>query len=262
MSPKSQLYLKVAEVGSAIVLALAVAYGVFVYLQTVQEIPIARGGGFASACYQDSQGAAWRADSGCTWNVMSGGTLQVDSGSTLTLPAGSITAASVANITRTVSISLMDFIECTTDAGAAINFTDGADAFPDFINSSTNGLGFSLTFDATGGSVDTAFVCVQVLVPFNYVSGGAVKIEATKGAETGANTEVLNCAGSINSAALGTAGTVTLTGTAAASYSCTPTLTALAAGNSLGLELHITSGGTADDSVIVWAVGFEYTASQ
>lgn len=182
------------------------------------------------------------------------------SAGSISLPASVITASMIANITRTVNLPLRSWIECTTDAGADINFTDGADAFPDFINSSTNGLGFSLTFDAS--TADTAFVCNQLNVPQDYISGGAITVEATKGAETGANSEVINCAGSINGAALGTAGTVTTSGTAAARYVCTPTLTGLAAGNSLGIEIHITSGGTADDAVNVLAIAFEYTASE
>jgi hypothetical protein len=184
------------------------------------------------------------------------------SAGTVALPASEIGAAEIANITRTVSIPLMGFIECTTDAGTAIGFDATADALPDYVNSSTNGLGFHLAFDDTGGTPDTAFVCAQVLIPADYASGGAVIAEITKDAETGANTEVLNCAGSINGAALGTAGTATLSGTAAAKYSCTPTLTSLAAGNSLGIELHITSAGTVDDIVQVLAVAFEYTATE
>jgi hypothetical protein len=58
------------------------------------------------------------------------------------------------------------------------------------------------------------------------------------------------------------AGTVTTSGTASAVYACTPTLTSLAAGNSLGLTLNITSGGTPDDTVSMQSIAFEYTATE
>jgi hypothetical protein len=94
----------------------------------------------------------------------------------------------------------MVWLECTTDAGALINFSSGADAFPDYINSATDGLGFTLDFDATGGSPDTTSVCAQITVPADYASGGAVMVRATKSAETGANSEVINCKGSASTA--------------------------------------------------------------
>lgn len=216
-----------------------------------------------SAITGDSEATEYAINIGTGWdrglNVAGGGAVIVG---TVTLDAGEIGTSEIANITRTVSIPLSSFIECTTNGGADINYTDGADAFPDFINSSTDGLGFTLTFDATGGSVDTAYVCANFLVPADYASNGLFVAKATKGAETGANTEVLNCAGSINGAALGAGGTATLSGTAAAFYTCAPTLTSLAAGDSVSFEFHVTSGGTADDAVNLLAVAFEYLATQ
>lgn len=177
-------------------------------------------------------------------------------------PAGSIDATEIANVTRAVNIPLRSFIECTTDAGADINFSSGADAFPDFINSSTDGLGLTITWDDTGGSVDTAYICDQLTVPPDYVSGGALVLRASKDAHTAGNTEVINCAGSINGAALGTAGTTTVTTSTLTTYTCTPTLTGLAAGNSLSFTAYITSSGTVDDAVSMNSVEFTYTATQ
>lgn len=181
---------------------------------------------------------------------------------TVALDASEIGATEIADISRAVPLPLRSFIECTTDAGADINFTSGADAFPDFINSATDGLGFTLSFDATGGSVDTTRACASITVPQDYVSGGSVVVRATKGAETGTNSELITCAGSINGAALGATGMITATGTASAAYTCTPTLTSLAAGNSVALTLYITSGGTPDDQVDIASAEFRYTASQ
>lgn len=180
----------------------------------------------------------------------------------LVLPAESVAAAEITNLTRTVNIPLRSFIECTTDAGADINFTDGADAFPDFINSATDGTGFTLTFDDTGGSVDTAYVCNQLVVPDDYASGGAFVFRVTKDAETGANTELLNVQISNDGGALEAAGTATITTNTVAEYTVTPTIAGLAAGESVSFTVRITSGGTADDTVNIHSVGFEYTAVQ
>ena len=172
--------------------------------------------------------------------------------------AGSI---QVLTITREVPLPLHAWIECTTDAGANFDFSSGADAFPDLINSATDGLGFTLDFDATGGSPDTARICTSLKVPVNYSSGGALVARVLKSGETGANTEVINCAGSIDGAALLTAGTVTVTGATSQSVTCTPTLTSLAAGDSLSLTAYITSGGTVDDTVKIASLAFSYAAN-
>lgn len=179
------------------------------------------------------------------------------------IAANAVGAAEIANVTRTISIPLNGFIECETNGGAALTIgTSGADALPDIICSNTDGLGCSLQYDDTGGSPDTAEACAQFVVPSDYASGGAFIVRATKDAETGANTEVLNCQVSVNGAALEAAGTVTLSGTASASYTCTPTIAALAAGNSVGFTFFVTSGGTVDDTVDIQSVGFQYTATQ
>lgn len=189
------------------------------------------------------------------------GGLTVSAGS-VSLPTGSIGIGAIANISRTVSIPLLSFAECTTNAGALLSFTDGTDAHPHLANSSTDGLGYTLSFDATGGSVDTDYVCTQIPVPQDYVDGGVVVVRATKGAETGANSELITCQISVNGAALTAAGTIATSGTASAAYSCPPTLTDVAAGAALGITLRITSGGTADDAVNFQAVEFRYTATE
>lgn len=194
--------------------------------------------------------------------TITAGGLTVTAG-TVSLPASALTAAAITDITRTVSIPLASFIECTTDAGGSLlDFSSGADSHPDFINSATNGLGFVLAFDATGGSVDTDDVCSNLMVPADYASNGTFVVRATKGAETGANSELLTCAGSIDGAALLASGTITTTGTASAIYVCPATLTALAANDSLSFFLGITSGGTADDTVNLAAVSFAYLSTE
>lgn len=181
---------------------------------------------------------------------------------TVALPASEIGATEIANLTRAIKVSIRSLFECTTDAGAAIAFTDAADAHPHYVNSATNGLGAVLRFDDTGGSPDTDYVCGDLMVPPDYASGGAFIVRALKDAVTGANTEILNCAGSINGAALGTGGTVTITTAASTAYTCTPTLSSLAANDSVSFEFHITSSGTVDDITDIAAIEFTYTSTQ
>ena len=178
------------------------------------------------------------------------------------LPAASIDSTEIANIQRAINIPLKEFLECTTNAGALLAVTDGTDTHPHLANSATDGLGFVIEFDDTGGSVDSDYVCSQLMVPPDYVSGGLFRVRATKDAETGANNEGLNCKGSINGAALGAVGVTLVTTSTSTAYDCSPTLTNLAAGNSLGFTFYITSTGTRDDKVNLQAVEFVYTASQ
>ncbi len=184
------------------------------------------------------------------------------SAGTVSLPASEIGAAEIANVTRAINISIFSLFECSTNAGAAIPFTDGTDTRPHFANSPTNGLGAVLRFDDTAASEDTDFVCGALMVPSDYTSGGAFIVRAVKDALTAGNTEILNCAGSINGAALGTAGTVTIATQASTAYTCTPTLTGLAANDSVSFELHLTSSGTVDDITDIAAIEFTYTSTQ
>lgn len=194
------------------------------------------------------------------------GTFEVDGAAqfdgAVTLPSGDVSAGEIADATHDVNIPLHSFIDCQTDAGANLDFNSGADVIADFINSATDGTGFTLTFDDTGATEDqSSEVCSQLRVPADWISGGTFRIVASKDAHAGA-TEVINCAVSINGAALLAAGTVTTSASAATGYSCTPTLTALAANDSLSFYLSITSATTMDDTVNLHSVAWVYTAAQ
>jgi hypothetical protein len=180
----------------------------------------------------------------------------------LAVSTGSVGAGEIADVVRQVNVPLGSFVDCQTDAGTAIGFGESVDTLADFINSATDGTGFTLRFDDTGSSEDqSSEVCSQLLVPADYSSGGSFVIRALKDASTGA-TEILNCAVSVNGAALEAAGTVTVSAAATAAYTCSPTIAALAAGDSLSFYLSVTSSGTMNDLVDVAAVAFRYTATQ
>lgn len=192
-------------------------------------------------------------------NVAGGGAVIVG---TVTVDTGEIGAGEVADVVRYINFPLNGFIECQTDAGALIGFDTTADALPDYVNSATDGTGLVIRFDDTGSSEDQGSeICNQFTVPADYVSGGAFVIRALKDAHAGA-TEVLNCAVSVNGAALQAAGTTTTTASASTSYTCTPTIASLAAGDSVSFYLSITSGTTMDDGVDIASVSFSYTATQ
>lgn len=207
---------------------------------------------------------------GCT--ISTAGVIQCDGAAlvntltvtgTVTLAAGEIGATEIANISRSLPVGIMNLYDCTTNAGALIAWAEApAGVLPEYIGNSTDGLGAVLRFDATSSYVDTGYVCANILVPPDYVSGGALTLEVAKTGETAGATEILDCQGSINGAALGTVGTVTITGAAAQSVTCTPTLTALAAGNAVTLAIYVTSSGTRDDGVDILALQFQYTATE
>lgn len=180
----------------------------------------------------------------------------------LVVPAESISAGEITNLARNISIGLLSFIDCETDAGALIGFDTTADTLADYVNSATDGLGFVIRFDDTGGTEDqSSSICANFTVPPGYASGGAFIIRAVKDAHTAA-TEVINCQVSVNGAALEAAGTVTTSAAASTSYTCTPTIAALAAGDSVSFTLYITSDSTMNDLVDIAAVAFQYTATQ
>lgn len=172
-----------------------------------------------------------------------------------------IAGALAVSVTRSVNLPLFSWIDCTTNAGAAIGFDTTADTLPDFVNSSTDGLGFQIAWDDTGGSLDVGYICNTVQVPANYGSGGALTLRLGMDAVT-TNAEFINCQGSINGAALGTVGTTAVTTSTLTSYTCTPTLTSLAAGNSLGLAVYVTATTALDDIVSLYSADFAYTATR
>jgi hypothetical protein len=200
-----------------------------------------------------------------TGNLTVTGSLSVTNGITTTggltittqglvVQAGGISVTS--GISRSVNLPITSFVGCTGAAAYAIPFSNGADTKPELLN--TTNVGETLEFDVVT-QVDTDHACQSVMVPADYQSGGTFRIESNKTGDTGA-TEILTCAISINGAAALASGTVTTAGTAAANYTCTPTITGLAAGNSMGFSLWITSGGTANDGVGILSVRFEYLA--
>lgn len=170
--------------------------------------------------------------------------------------------AVIPDTVRAINMPLGAFIDCQTDAGALIGFDTTADALADYVNSATDGTGRVLRFDDTSGTEDQSMeVCQEFMVPPDYSSGGSFRIRAVKDAHTAA-TEVLNCAVSVNGAALQTAGTVTTSAATSTAYTCTPTISALAVNDSVSMYLSITSDSTMNDIVDVAAVEFVYTSAQ
>jgi hypothetical protein len=164
-------------------------------------------------------------------------------------------------LVRAISIPLASFIDCQTISGALLDFASGTDSTPDFNNSSTDGQGFTIQFDAAGIPDEDSEICSQLLVPPDYVSGAGFSVRASKSASTD-NAEEITCGVSVDGGAVQAAAFTTTTA-GNTLYTCTPPSIGLTAGSSVSLYLSITSSsGTMDDAVDIHAVAFRYTSQQ
>jgi Collagen triple helix repeat (20 copies) len=174
-------------------------------------------------------------------------------------------AGTVSTVDRAISIPLASFIDCQTNSGAMLDFTSGNDSIADFTNSSTDGQGFTIQFDAGAPPAEAppdedSEICSQLLVPPDYVSGAGFLVRASKSASTG-NPELITCGVSVNGVLLLPAGSVTATA-GNNLYTCTPTSPVLTSGSSVSFYLSIASVGTMDNAVDIHAVAFRYTSQQ
>ena len=95
---------------------------------------------------------------------------------------------------RGESIPLASFIECDTDTGAFINFANGADDFPDFVNSATDGAGFSIEFDAAAGNDDKdTEICSQYMDSPDRLGGFDLIVNATQSGTPTPPAEQIRC---------------------------------------------------------------------
>jgi hypothetical protein len=167
----------------------------------------------------------------------------------------------VSSLDRAISIPLASFIDCQTNSGALLDFSSGNDAIADLNNSSTDGQGFTIQFDAGATPDQNSEICSQLLVPPDYVSGAGFSVRASKSASTD-NAEEITCGVSVDGGAVQAAAFATTTA-GNTLYTCTPTSIGLTAGSSVSLYLSITSStGTMDDAVDIHAVAFRYTSQQ
>ncbi len=175
---------------------------------------------------------------------------------------GTLEGQDILDPTRSVGIPLASFIDCQTNSGAFLDFTSGVDATPDFQNSSTDGAGFTIRFDADIGSQDEdSEICSQLLVPDDYVSGGALTVRYSKDSPAGV-VEQISCAVSVNSGALNAASVDTGPGLPTDVVTCNPSFTA-APGDSLSFYLAVTTDAASiNNEVDFHAVRFDYLAEQ
>lgn len=171
-----------------------------------------------------------------------------------------IEAGEIVNVTRSIPVPLLSFMDCSVSP-TFLDFTNGTDAIPNFVGNG-NGNGVQITFDSVTGSVDqNSPICAQVTIPPDFASGGSLRVRAGKLTNI-AGSELLTCAARVNLGSLQAVGTVEIIATANASYVCTPTIAAAAPGDVLAFNLSITSPATMNDTVSIYGVAFEYTATQ
>jgi hypothetical protein len=172
----------------------------------------------------------------------------------------SIEAGEITNLSRSITVPLLSFMDCSASP-TFLDFTNGADAIPNFVGFSSGG-GVTIIFDSVAGSPDQSSpICAQLTIPPDYAAGGSLRVRAGKLTHI-AGSELLTCSAKVNSGSLQAAGTVEIAAAANASYVCTPTIAALAPGDVVAFNLSITSPVTMNDTVSVAGVAFEYTASQ
>jgi hypothetical protein len=172
-----------------------------------------------------------------------------------------LSSGDIADRSRAISIPLASFIDCQTDAGAFLDFTSGVDSIPDFTNSTTDGQGFVIRFDATSGSPDQdSEICSQLTLPPDYESDGEFRLRFSKPSTSGAS-EDLSSAVSVNGGALSPV--ATFTGCCFAT-SGTVTLTPAFSGapyRSLSFYLAVNSPTTIDNLIDIQSVEFVYIAT-
>lgn len=200
------------------------------------------------------------ADGGITLGSVNNNSFTVTTDGTgdgeVVLPNESVGAAEILNLTRSFSLPLAGWLNCTDSE--VIDFTSGADDKPDYtlINSA-----LTIAYDDTGGSVDADEMCTNFTVPADFVSTLTVAVAASQDAATGANQEAMACRASIDGAALDTAGTANLTNqTATQTVTLTPAGT-FTAGSAVSL-LCKQNNASADDIVRIHSIEIRYTASQ
>jgi hypothetical protein len=155
--------------------------------------------------------------------------------------------------TRAVSLPVTTFTDF--ESIAAIDFASGADTAPDFQLLNTP----VLTWDATGGSVDTNHAVVTFTVPPDYASGGAYAARISQ-PSAGGTAESFECAVSRNAAATGSTASVALDGSTVfpSAYTVTPPGT-YAAGDSIGLTCR---GLVTDNAVRLHSIEYIYQANR
>jgi len=174
------------------------------------------------------------------------------------VPTGSISATEIGNLNRSINLPLLSFANCTQTTD--IDWASAADAAPDFALVGVEG-GPVITYDDTGGSIDTDEICTGFFVPSNLAAGGSgsFSFAVVQDGATGANIESIDCRVSIDSAAIGAVDSQNLTNqTAQQSKLVTP-----AGVYSPGSAVHLRcrqGNASADDAVSIIAAQFTYTS--
>jgi hypothetical protein len=176
--------------------------------------------------------------------------------------ANSVDAAMISNTTRTIQLPLTSFVECEQTGGAAINFTSGADAFPDLVGGLNPGEMLRLRFDDVGGTPDQdVHVCAQVTVPRDYAGGQPdLIVRALKDGNTGI-AEILQCEAGLNFSAINGIRQVDIGSATQTLYTCSTGIN-VAADQLLIIALSIQGSGPINDQVDILGVALEYQATQ
>ena len=170
---------------------------------------------------------------------------------------GTVAAADIANSTKTLALPVGAWLDCTVAGGPLPISTDaGADAEPDFEAVASNPV---ISYDDTGGSIDTNFVCTGFRVPPDWASGGSIFASVTQDAAT-ATIEDIGCTWSLDGGANSAEATAALASQVAIQTVSVTPAGALAAGTVIGVSCR-QSDAAPDDIVRIHSLEFRYTAT-
>lgn len=170
----------------------------------------------------------------------------------------SITAGMITNITRSIPLPFSAWFDSAAGTISALSTDNGADAQPDLSQSSTVPR---ITYDVTGGSVDTDEICTAFIVPADYASGGSIVARVKQSGATATQTETWSCRASVDDGAISSANAANAANqTAVQTVTSTPAIT-WTAGSSIGVCCK-QGNASADDSLIILGIEAQYTATE
>lgn len=177
------------------------------------------------------------------------------------LPGSSIGDGEIVDVPRSINLPLPAWVDVSNSDYVDWAASDGT--APDFV-STTPTIAWDEDTDGGGANeADTDHIGTTFIVPPDYASGGSLRVRATKSGHSGVP-EQLNATANINAAGAGSAGTATTSSLSSTLYVLIPDGT-YASGDSVTVEVWVddgSSGSTADEVVVVWAIEWMYTATQ
>jgi hypothetical protein len=185
----------------------------------------------------------------------------------VSLPAGSVTGTMVADVQRSVPLSLLGWFDCSLDPPVLVSPTSNGNNSPDVrLGDGSLGSRATMYFDADEDYQDTDSICAHLTVPADYVSGGRLRVRGGKELAAGTSGEQLEVALTSDTNGLALCTSAVFANSGIATYditNCDPNAARTPGqGLTVGLHVILAGEGVFDDAVLLNALEFVYTASQ